>query len=33
MGLFDKLKSIVSKKEEIKDTTEEKIIETYDKAL
>ena len=33
MGLFDKLKSIVSKKEEIKDTTEEKIIETYDKGL
>ena len=33
MGLFDKLKSIVSKKEEIKDTNEEKIIETYDKGL
>lgn len=33
MGLFDKLKNIVSKKEEVKNNEEEKVIETYDKGL
>lgn len=33
MGLFDKLKNIVSKKEKVETVEEEKIIETYDKGL
>lgn len=33
MGLFNKLKNIVSKKEEVKNNEEEKVIETYDKGL
>lgn len=33
MGLFNKLKNIVSKKEKTNNNEEEKIIETYDKGL
>lgn len=33
LGLFDKLKNIVSKKEKIENEIEEKVIETYDKGL
>lgn len=33
MGLFDKLKNIVSKKEEITSKEEEKIVKIYDKGL
>lgn len=33
MGLFNKLKNIVSKKEKINNIEEEKVIETYDKGL
>ncbi len=33
MGLFDKLKNLVSKKEEIQDEEEKEIIENYDQGL
>ena len=33
MGLFDKLKKIVSKKEEVKDISEKEEIKDYDKGL
>ncbi len=33
MGLFDKLKNLVSRKKEIKDAEEKEIVEDYDKGL